>query len=262
MSDFTFYFGATNGQTKGALKRLEEPNVMINYASYSGEIWDSVEDLFVDSGGYSFIKGMGEYQTSHEDYLNWIEKTEPKAFALRDYPCEPDLLAEHDRTVREHQTMTTEAHRELLNKWDDMSVDSRPVSVVQGREINEYLTHLDELRDAGCLTDYVGIGSVCGRHAVTEIKPIVNAISNELADDVDIHGFGMKIPSLEQRDVFENLTSTDSMAYSYKARTDSRGRGIMCGYRQHALHYLEMRRDILSIIENHDLNDQHALNEY
>lgn len=262
MSDFTFYFGATNGQTKGALKRLEEPNVMINYASYSGSIWESVENLFIDSGGYSFIKGMGEYQTTHEAYLDWISQVSPDLFALRDYPCEPDVLAEHDRTVEEHQAMTTQDHRELMDLIEDSAIEAQPVSVVQGRSIQEYLEHLDELRDNGLLTDVLGVGSVCGRHATKEIKPIIKAIDNNTPDRVSLHGFGIKIPSLQEPDIFHRLNSADSMAYSYTARTDSRSRDIMCGYRQHALHYLELRREILELQAQHDKQDQSELTAY
>lgn len=261
MSDFTFYFGATNGQTKGALKRLDEPNVMLNYASYNGTPWDNIESLFIDSGGYSFIKGMGEYETTHQEYLDWVADTDADLFALRDYPCEPDVLDAHDRTVGEHQRMTTNDHIELMDLYDDMGAFSQPLAVVQGRSVSEYQSHVQELKDHGVLTDYIGVGSVCGRHAVREIKPIVKAVDCATPPGTKIHGFGIKIPSLEEPEVYNRLSSADSMAYSYKARTDSRERGIMCGFRQHALHYLELRRDVLTIKERHN-NTQNTLANY
>lgn len=263
MSDFTFYFGATNGQTKGALKRLDEPNVMLNYASYSGDPWDSIENLFIDSGGYSFIKGKGEYETPAKDYVDWVRQTDADLFALRDYPCESDVLEKHDRTVADHQTMTTNAHSEVMDAYDDAGGDfSQPVAVVQGRSIYEYLNHIDQLKDNGLLTDYVGIGSVCGRPAIKEIKPIVKAIDENTPQETDLHGFGVKLPSLEEREIYDRLTSADSMAYSYTARTDSRDRNIMCGFRQHALHYLEMRREVMTIEENHTTKKQNTIQYY
>lgn len=259
---FTFYFGATNGQTKGSIKRLDEPNVMLNYASYQGQPWESIENLFIDSGGYSFIKGMGEYETSHEDYLEWVANTDADLFALRDYPCEPDVLEKHGRTVQEHQNMTTRDHCELMDLYDDMPEFSQPVAVVQGRDVQEYLEHIDDLQDHGVLTKYIGIGSVCGRHAVKEIKPIVKAVDEATPTGTQIHGFGVKIPSLQEREVYDRLASADSMAYSYTARTDSRDRQIMCGFRQHALHYLEMRREVMTIEENHNSKRQNTLTAY
>lgn len=262
MSEFRFYYGATNGQTKGALTRLEEPNVMINYASYSGEVWDGIEHLFIDSGGYSFIKGMGEYQTSHTEYLDWIERVDPELFALRDYPCEPDVLDEHDRTVREHQHMTTRDHRELMTGLENRNIDADPVAVVQGRSVNEYLQHVDELRDHGLLTDVLGVGSVCGRHALKEIKPIIKAVDDATPSRVSLHGFGLKIQSLEVPEIYNRLNSADSMAYSYTARTDSRERDIMCGFRQHALHYLELRRKMLELQSRHADESQQTIGAY
>lgn len=259
---FTFYFGATNGQTKGSIKRLEEPNVMLNYASYTGEPWDAIENLFIDSGGYSFIKGMGEYETSHQDYLDWVANTDADLFALRDYPCEPDVLEAHDRTVAKHQDMTTDAHRELMDLYDDMPDFSQPVAVVQGRSVQEYLEHVDALKDHGVLTDYIGIGSVCGRHAVKEIKPIVKAVDSATPSGTKMHGFGVKLPSLKEREIYDRLESADSMSYSYTARTDSRDRNIMCGFRQHALHYLEMRREVMTIEENHTIDKQNTIAAY
>lgn len=262
MTNFTFYFGATNGQTKGALTRLEEPNVMLNYASYTGTPWESIENLFVDSGGYSFIKGMGEYETSSADYLQTMEEWQPELFALRDYPCEPDVLAEHNRTVRDHQDLTTEAHIELMEKLDEYDIDGQPVAVVQGRSIDEYLRHVYELKDHGLMTDVLGVGSVCGRHAVKEIKPIIREIDKATPDSTSLHGFGIKIPSLKVPEIYHRLHSADSMAYSYTARTDSRENGIMCGYRQHALHYLELRREMLTLQNQYDKDNQTELVAY
>lgn len=262
MTDFTFYYGATNGQTKGALKRLDEPNVMINYASYSGKVWDSVKRLFIDSGGYSFIKGMGEYETSHEEYLSWIEQVKPELFALRDYPCEPDVLEKHGRTVDEHQSMTTRDHRELMDKIDCRNINADPVAVVQGRSVDEYLQHVDDLKAHGLLTDVLGVGSVCGRHAVKEIKPIIKAIDEATPKRVSLHGFGLKIQSLQVPEVYNRLNSADSMAYSYSARTDSRRRDIMCGFRQHALHYLELRREMLELQARHADKSQQTIGSY
>lgn len=98
--NFTFYYGAASGSARKALRRLDEKNVMINYATANNTRWDGIENLFVDSGGYSFMKGKGEYETSEAAYLDYVTKVSPEVFALRDYPCEPDILEKFDRSDR------------------------------------------------------------------------------------------------------------------------------------------------------------------
>ena len=67
IGDFTFYFGASSGSSRKALQQLQEPHLMLNYATQNNQPWD-VEELFTDSGGYSFMKGKGEYKTTNAEY--------------------------------------------------------------------------------------------------------------------------------------------------------------------------------------------------
>lgn len=218
--DFTFFFGAASGQSRAALKRIEEPHVMINYATQNNEPWDGIDRLFIDSGGYSFMKGKGEYTTTDETYLQWLSEREPDVWALRDYPCEPDVLDEHDRTVRDHQDRTLERHISLLNKRDNYSVGGEPVSVLQGWDVDDYFRAIDQYRDHGVLTDYVGVGSVCRRHAQGEIQTVLTTIRDALPDRCRMHAFGVKTSVLKSRRVRELLASADSLAYDYAAQSN------------------------------------------
>lgn len=225
-NDICFYYGAASGQSRTALRRLGETNVMLNYATRDNEPWLAIQRLFIDSGGYSFMKGKGEYQTPPQAYARYIQRVRPEAWAFRDFPCEPDVLEAHDRTVAEHQRMTTEAATELRNLAESRDLPGRPYPVVQGWDVDEYLDHLDALRDHGLIDGCLAVGSVCGRENTEDVRSILKAIASE-APDLDLHGFGVKRPAiLDDDEVVELLDSADSQAFvkrgMYASRTESR----------------------------------------
>lgn len=253
-NEFTFFFGAASGSSRKALRKLEEPNVMLNYATKNNEPWQGIDCLFIDSGGYSFMKGKGEYGTTDAEYLDFIEQHDPEQFALRDYPCEPDVLSEHGRNVREHQRMTTERHVSLLNKLEDRNIQGQPISVIQGWNLEDYLNHIDELRDCGALTDYVGIGSVCRRNQEAEIRQIVLSVADALPNDTDIHAFGVKGSVLQYPDVRQALASADSQSYEFRkqwAVLHDLGPGNT-SWKDSAFHYLKQRQQIRGLLAGDD----------
>jgi hypothetical protein len=254
MSDFTFYFGAASGSSRKALRKLEEPNVMLNYATKNNEPWRGIERLFIDSGGYSFMKGKGEYTTSDAAYLDFIAEQEPELWALRDYPCEPDVLAEHGRSVRDHQCKTTDRHASLLNMAADRDLPGQPLAVLQGWGVDDYLTHLDGLRARGLLTDYVGIGSVCRRNQEAAIREVILAVADAVPAGTDLHAFGVKASVLSYPDVRAALTSADSQSYDFRKRwsvLNQRGAG-KTDWRDSAYHYLRQRNEILALLAGED----------
>lgn len=250
---FTFYFGAASGSTRKALRELQEPNVMLNYATKLNKPWWGIERLFVDSGGYSFILGKGEYGTSNEAYLDFIAEHEPELFALRDYPCEPEVLTEHDRTVAGHQTMTTDRHVALLDAIDARGIDAQPVAVVQGWDPTDFAEHVDELRDHGCLTDYVAIGSVCRRNQEASIREVIRSVEAAVPSGTDLHAFGVKGSVLQFPDVREALTSADSQSFDMRARWETTHTfDASMSWRDPALEYLKQRRRIRTILAGHE----------
>ena len=261
MSDFRFYFGAASGSSRAALRQLEEPNVLINYATQNNEPWDAIERLFVDSGGYSFMKGKGkgEYTTTDTDYLDYVKRVAPERFALRDYPCEEDVLDEYDRTVRDHQRMTVERHRDLLNAIDDRRIDARPTSVLQGWDVEQYLTHLDDLRDAGALCKDVAVGSVCRRGQATQIRSVLRAIREALASKHTLHAFGVKTTILSDPQMFEVIDSADSLSFDFaQQKTDAAGGGASRTWQDVAFHYLKQKRRIEELRDAADSETRQA----
>jgi len=254
---FTFYFGASSGSSRKALRELHEPNVMLNYATKNNQPWSGIDRLFIDSGGYSFVKGKGEYGTGDAEYLDFVEEHTPDLYALRDYPCEPDVLNEHGRTVRDHQRRTTERHVSLLCELQDREIGGQPLAVVQGWKCADYLDHIDEIREHDALTDYVGIGSVCRRNQAAEIRRIILAVRGALSEEIDLHAFGVKGSVLRYPDVRRALASADSQSYEMQAQwgvLDDLDAGSKT-WRDSALEYLKQKRRIRTILAEKDNAD-------
>jgi hypothetical protein len=254
---FAFFFGASSGSSRKALRKLDEPNVMLNYATKNNRPWDGIDRLFIDSGGYSFMKGKGEYETTNEEYLQFVCDHKPEIWALRDYPCEPEVLREYGRTVEDHQQLTTDRHRELLDLYEDpnYTVPGQPVAVLQGWTVEDYRRHISQMREVGTLTEYVGIGSVCRRNQEDEIREIVLTVREELPEWVEgLHAFGVKGSVLKFPRVREALTSADSQSYEMQAQW-----GVLHDldagsktWRDSALEYLRQKRRIRTILTGKD----------
>lgn len=260
--EFTFYWGAASGSARKALRQLNEPNVAINYATKLNQPWDGIDRLFIDSGGYSFMKGMGEYRTSNSAYLDYVADVEPELFALRDYPCEPDIRREYGRTVEDHQRMTTERHADLLALLADRDIDARPVTVLQGWYSDDYLEHLDALRERGAVCEDVAIGTLCGREDPSMIRRIVTTVRDELPSRHRLHAFGVKISALKDRETLAALDSADSQAYDFDERkVRTRGGGRSRDWRDVAFYYLKHKRTIRSLVGAVESDDPELLRD-
>lgn len=214
--DLMMYYGAASGQQRGALRRLEPEGVMISHATHLNKPWNGDYKLFIDSGGYHhMITGGGDYDTSDEAYLQYVLKHRPHLYALRDYPCEPDLLSNLGRTVEEQQERTVNHHIALLNKVSGHAIADTAVACLQGWTRGQYLDMIDTFRDHGILTDHVAIGSVCRRGKDSEISDIILAVRDALPSRCKIHAFGVKGNVLRYREVVAALDSVDSCAYDY-----------------------------------------------
>ncbi|RKD95629.1 deazapurine DNA modification protein DpdA family protein [Halopiger aswanensis] len=239
--EFRFYYGCASGSARKALRKMEEPNVMISHATANNTPFQTIENLFTDSGGYSQLHTHREYQSSDRQYLSYLKEYEPELFALRDYPCEPGLLWKLNRTVRDHQQRTTRHHRKLLDTYNNADIGSEPVAVLQGWKPEQYLSHLDELREEGVLTQYVAIGSLSNRNPETAAQ-IIHKIRNALSSKHRLHAFGIGTDTLQLPRVIESLDSADSAAYDFRTRM----REPRQTWRQQVYHYLSMKRQIKS----------------
>ena len=244
MSDFRMFFGAASGSDHIALRAFREPNVMCSYATKENIPKYDPARLFVDSGAYSVVPGEGDYQTGVEEYLDHVEEVDADLFALRDYPCEEGVLDDLGRSVEEHQNRTTDAHIRVLDAFEARDMDATPVAVLQGRDADDYLDHLDRMRDMGLVraTGYVGIGTLCGRDDVEEIGEIIRRVGE--ATDARLHAFGVKVTTFRETDALDYLSSADSLAYSSRTRRRERSER----WTNKAGHYSRMRAQIDDLV--------------
>lgn len=257
--NLTLYYGAASGQQRSALRRLDPEAVMISHATKNNKPWEGDHDVFVDCGGYHhMMTGDGTYATSDEDYLEYILKHRPHLYALRDYPCEPDLLEDLGRTVEDQQSRTLEHHASLYDDVRGHSLADSAVSVIQGWTKDQYLWHLDQLRDRGLLTNTVAIGSVCRRGYDEEIAEVIFSIREALPSKHNLHAFGVKGSVLRFREVVDALDSVDSAAYDWsESRVPAqRSDGESFTWRDSARAYLNWRHQLTQTMATESIQDE------
>lgn len=253
-TEFEFYWTVASGGSHKALREAFSTDVdvdgkpipnpdrcMVSYATQNNRPW-SGPSWFIDSGGYSMMHGMGEYDTTPREYVEYVAAIETgrdgavqsnpgvdtdavdvERYALRDWPCEPDILRKYGRTVEEHQQRTVRDHIRTLEAADDVGVNADPVAVLQGWDVRDYLRHIDMYRDHGLVTDRVGVGSVCRRNVTSQLRAIIQQIRDALPPRVSIHGFGIKRQVLEDGETVAVLGSADSGAWDHALMTAHRG---------------------------------------
>jgi len=250
--ELTFYFGCASGASKAALRRLEEPNIMISFATKNHYSWDGIESLFIDSGGFSIlVSDKYDDHPSVNTYRSYLRGQDPEYYTLQDYPCEPDLLDEHDRTVDDHIQMTVDKHVECLDRIPE-SIGT-PVPVIQGWEIEDYLDCIDRFREQGILPHpYVSVGSVKRKYDPVASRDIVKAVRKELGSDTNIHALGVKTQVFSQTDAALYIDSADSNAYD-RAASRRHGTGR---WEASAIEYLKMKLSIEELTNDHETQQQ------
>lgn len=244
---FTFYFGGAGGSARKALQQMQEPDVMLSYATKNNTPW-SCGSLFVDSGGYSVMMKDDEHDHPWPDeYLDYVESSGADYFALQDYPCEPDVLERYGNSAETHQHLSLEASAWLFVRAEEREIEAEPVCVLQGWDTQDYLDCIDLYREGGILTEYVGIGSVCRRNAEADIREVILAVADALPGH-RLHAFGVKVDVLKYPDVVDVLTSADSLAYDWSYAKE------IPGPRWHQVthNYLEYKRKIADAIGRPD----------
>ena len=221
-----FYFVAD----WGSRHYLHVPNVMLS----AGAIWqpiskyfiasrfelpNSVERVILDSGGYSFYMKYGKYPFDLEKYIELVYLIQDQSplfkVAILDYPCEPKLDRHRPMTNKERIDKTISNAVECFQA--DRKIPWLPV--IQGYEIDEYSSCIDQYKDVGIKSDYWAIGSLCSRKGQKmKIRNIVSSIV-EYTGDVKLHSFGLTLSYLSDPQIFNSIYSTDSSSWNYRART-------------------------------------------
>jgi hypothetical protein len=175
-------------------------------------------DWALDSGAFSEVSLNGKWNLSVKAYAEEIRICEIEIGRLQwaapmDWMCEPWIIRQTGKSVKEHIALTVDNFLELRQE-----VGNTVIPVLQGWHIDDYLYCYDLYQTNGIdlgEEPVVGVGSVCRRQSSSEIEMIFQALS-EL--DIQMHGFGVKYEGLVLYG--DLIDSADSMAWSFKARTE------------------------------------------
>ncbi len=178
----------------------------------------SVNKWILDSGAFTEISAWGKFRTSVHQYANEIERwSKCGQFELavtQDYMCEPFIVKKTGLSVTEHQRLTIQRYDELSCLISETII----LPVLQGYQVEDYLTHLEMWGDRLWYARRIGVGSVCKRNTnILAITRILDAIKTK-RPDLRLHGFGLKTTALRDSFISSLLFSADSMAWSYAAR--------------------------------------------
>ncbi len=212
------YFSCASGSQIKTCRELRYPYVLINFATKKNKPPKYGPALFVDCGGFYSSLKAGRYTTVDQEYLDYISQHNPHLWALRDYPCEPQVLQQWGKTAEENIDRTVYHHKALLELAESQDLHNIAVPVLQGWTVDNYLFCLDRFREEGLIRDYMAIGSVCRRGQVSQIRKIILALRKELPTWVRLHGFGLKLTALRERAIWDALHSVDTGAWDYEAR--------------------------------------------
>jgi len=176
----------------------------------------SFKETFLDSGAFGIISRSKASELMSERFrqayrrfisqfgfcFDWV--TSP------DFPCEP--TAHFGLSVPDRVRLTVEESVSHLDFLNQLGIRDKAVSVIQGFDPEDYLTCIDQHRQAGSLTSLMGVGSLCIEKTRGRVMRVLRAVREALPDWVKVHAFGLSIKFLlEARPLID---STDSHAWS------------------------------------------------
>jgi hypothetical protein len=175
-----------------------------------------INDWLLDSGAFSQLMRHGRFIMSPEQYLEQIERWSRcgtlLAAVCQDWMCEPFALAKTGKTIDEHQDLTVASYG-ALTQWS-----ARIMPVLQGERPDQYVKHIQKYGSLLAPNTWCGVGSICKRNGNPfAVEDVLSAIK-QMRPDLRLHGFGLKVQSLERSTVRSLLYSADSMSWSYAGR--------------------------------------------
>ncbi len=251
--DLKFYWGVASGSSRKAIEMAHRTGVVEDhdqrvdlsaypappYAMISYETRNNIPKpgpaWFVDCGAFSALQNSDRHvhEKSISEYIEYLLKhidsgVHVERWALRDWPYSQEILDATGRTIRDHQRWSVRDHFECLEAADELGLSGRPgaepVPVIQGRDADDYLWHLDYIRDHGLLSvsSVVCIGSLVNR-SVKEAQSIIERVRDALPAKYDIHGLGVKKSHLKNVAAVEILDSVDTTSWALSTMKRSGG---------------------------------------
>lgn len=202
------------------------PRCMVSYQRLRGRVSDiHPQRWMLDSGAFTEVTAHGGYRDAPEVYAaavaRWARCGQLVAAVAQDYMCEPFVLARTGLSVAEHQRLTIERY-DALRALVPAHIHLMPV--IQGYLPEQYAAHVAAYGERLRPGMWAGVGSVCKRNAsARDILAVLLAV-RRARPDLRLHGFGVKTTALQSAEVRGLLHSADSMAWSFAARKEGRGR--------------------------------------
>lgn len=183
----------------------------------------AVGEWILDSGGFTQVLQHGEFLESVAEYAQqiarWARCGSLLAAVTQDYMCAPAVLERTGYTLREHQTRTVQRF-DALRALAPACVYLMPV--LQGDRPADYVQHLADYGARLARGCWVGVGNIAARQTDLELMRSILVSIHKVRPDLRLHGFGLKITSLQDFLVRSLLATADSMAWSYAARKAGR----------------------------------------
>lgn len=175
--------------------------------------------LAADCGGFVATFRWGDYRYSPAEYVDWLRgwSRPPEWAATMDYCCEDEITNSRPGIVRQRQDRTTEMAHHFWNTYRGEAWSWTPT--IQGWRTGDYERHAAEL--APLIREMkahygrnfrVGIGTLCRRASVREIREVVHAVAAVLPD-TDLHLWGVKLSAI-QKGLPSQVGSVDSAAWN------------------------------------------------
>jgi hypothetical protein len=165
----------------------------------------AVGDWIMDSGAFTEISTHGHYRHSVKEYADaarrWIGNGNLMAIVAQDFMCEPFILERTGLTIADH-------HRLTIERYDDLLAEGLPchvMPVLQGFAPSDYADHVRLYGDRLTPGMWAGVGSVCKRQGDPMLTVAVLDAILTIRPDLRLHGFGVKISSLQHAAVRRRL---------------------------------------------------------
>jgi len=169
------------------------------------------KEIFLDSGGFTYIKNNKLYPFSISKYISLAERLNARYFATMDYICTEDRGRGSIMNNIKRIEKTVENTRLMIDRVDK----HRFVSVIQGYYLDEILYCVDLLRENGLFTAHMGIANIQSKRKLSEVLNILHMLRKEIPDWITFHGFGTDLRFLKVREIWERLHTVDTSSWRF-----------------------------------------------
>lgn len=188
-----------------------------------------LKSLDLDSAGYVLMARYRGYPWSIADYMALAASYPFRRFAAADYCCEAEIARDREE-VLDRISRTIATNRECRARAGDLGILDHFMSVLQGRDPEDYERCAEALVWSMTPGAIVGVGSMCRReiHGPAGLVAVVAHLDKVLPNPGPrLHLFGVKGSALPWLLPFAHrVASIDSQAWGTAARNDARRRGV------------------------------------